>query len=74
MDALIHINQLFAGAVYSTYQQKRYGLKNCAAVVDAKYAYLLRTLLLRRQEQTACNYPGSSCCSLSNVEEKITTL
>jgi len=74
MDALFHINELFAQSVYLQYRQKRYGMKKCSPIVDEQLAYDLRTILMRKQEQLTCNYPVTTCCTLQQVEEKINTL
>lgn len=74
MDPLVRINQVFAQTVYSTYKQKKYGLKNCNSLIPADYADDLRNLLVRATEMENCECIISSACSLSTIKEKINTL
>lgn len=71
---LIRINEVFAQSVYARYKQKRYGLKNCSALIDADLADDLRNLLIRATEMETCSCIMSSTCSLSTIKEKINTL
>ena len=71
---LIRINEVFAQSVYARYKQKRYGLKNCSALIDADFADDLRNLLVRATEMEACLCIMSNGCSLSTIKERINTL
>ena len=71
---LIRINEVFAQSVYARYKQKRYGLKNCSALIDADFADDLRNLLIRATEMEACLCIMSNGCSLSTIKERINTL
>ena len=74
MDPLTRINEVFAQTVYAKYKRKRYGLKNCSAVITEELADDLRNLVKRAKEMENCSCIMSSTCSLSKVEEKINTL
>lgn len=74
MDPLIRISEVFAQSVYTKYKQKRYGLKNCSALIDADFADDLRNLLIRATEMEKCECIISGACSLPVINEKINTL
>lgn len=74
MDALIRINEVFAQTVHARYQQKRYGLKTCSALIDIDLADDLRNLLIRGREMEACACVVSGSCTLSKIEETINTI
>jgi hypothetical protein len=74
MDPLIRINEVFAQTVYAKYKQKRYGFKNCNALIDADFADDLRNLLIRSTEMESCECIMSGSCTLSAIKEKINTL
>ena len=74
MDPLTRINEVFAQTVYAKYKRKRYGLKNCSAIITEELADDLRNLVIRAKEMENCSCVMSSSCSLSIIEEKINTL
>ena len=74
MDPLIRINEVFAKTIYAKYKRKRYGLKNCSALINEELADDLRNLLIRATEMENCSCVISSSCSLAKIEEKINTL
>lgn len=74
MDALIKINKIFSETVYASYKRKRYGMKTCSAIIDEELTDDLRNLLIRSQEQEACECVLPGTCTLTAIEERINTL
>ena len=72
-DALIHINQVFAEAVFSNYKKKRYGLKNCSNNINADFADDIRNLYVRALEMVGCECSLQGC-TVEQLRERINTL
>jgi hypothetical protein len=72
---IVHINRLYADAVFQEIRKKRFGLKVCKAHVDIDLADDLRNIYARQLELVDCGCnPDLSSCSKVKVEERINTL
>jgi hypothetical protein len=74
MEAIVRVNELFSETVYASYKRKRYGMKTCSAVTNEELTDDLRNLLIRSQEQEACECVLPGTCTLTAIEERINTL
>jgi hypothetical protein len=75
MSATSKINKLFADAAFASFQQKRFGLKNCNSKVNLDVAYDLLNLHIVLKNLSECDPEAQlSCCPLCVIEEKINTL
>jgi hypothetical protein len=70
------VNTLFAEAVFTSHNQRRYGLRNCNAALDMDELADLKEVLKCQQELETQTYPICRMLgiSLQAIEEKIQTL
>lgn len=68
------INNLFSESVFLKYRTQRYGLKNCSKNIDSDYLFDIKNLYERTKEMDDCGFSLSPGCSITKIEELISTL